>query len=196
MDFQQQLERNLINDRLEKLYGKHVEANLARFRVTWAPDEIIQRHGEFWFSEAGIALSLPITEVRTVPKYLNLGDQWIVERLIPNFYKDVEGSYIYECLHAFPEGLPLSERAVELLIGHIFRRVKGQTKGKLSAKDLEIQRLERVEKEKQRVRDMIDLSAMNIHLRTGSGVSLMGLDIPVVEPPSVLNTFPRKEDQK
>jgi len=195
MDLDKQIERNLINTKLENIYGKHVEANLARFRVTWAPDEIIQRHGEFWFSSGGVELSVPVNEIRTVPKYLNLGNQWIVERLIPNFYKDVDGSYIYECLHAFPEGLPLNERAVDLLIGHIFRRVKGQTKGKLSAKDLAIQQAEHKEKEKQRVRDMIDLTATNIHLRTGSGVSLAGLDIPVVQPPEILS-FTRKEDQK
>lgn len=195
MDLDKQIERNLINARLENIYGLHTDAKLARFRVTWAPDEIIQRHGEFWQSAGGVELSVPQVEVRTVPKYLNLGNQWIVERLIPNYYKDVEGSYIYECLHAFPEGLPLNERAVNLLLGHIFRRVKGQTKGKLSAKDLELQRLDRLDKEKQRVRDMIDLSDMNIHLRTGSGVSLAGLDIPVVEPAEVLS-FTRKEDQK
>lgn len=182
LTLQQTVEADIINKRLGRIYGRHTDCDKQRFRVVFSNDQIITRYGTFNDYLEGTEIFIrTVTETRQVKKYPHLHERWIVERLIPNTYSDTEGekgtNYIYECLYAFPEGLSLNWRAVDFLIAHIFKRVKGQDKLRLAKTEKELQYLEDGEREKRRqeIRDAIDSTPLQVMLHDKSATSLVNM---------------------
>lgn len=164
MFFVETLEEQVINTRLRDIYGLHVAIERPRFRVAFSDDQHEKRHVEEITTEAGIIV--PVNEIRLMPKYPWLYAQWIVERLIPNYYKDVmEGEYVYECMWAFPPDLPLNWEAVSRLLFEFHNVVHSRPRNQKECDEAEAKSLE---KEKTVIRDMIDTTPLETSLNDGS----------------------------
>ena len=112
-----------VNLRLGLYYGIHSETGKQLFRVSWAPNEYEKRKVDF---VGGIQLLAP--EWRDTPKYPWMGAQYVVEKLTTNSSSELEGTYVYQPLFDFPEGLPLNELACEKVIQECLNRIPGALK--------------------------------------------------------------------
>lgn len=160
-------EANIINERLESLYGRHVELSKPNFRVVWAPNQIEKRYTNR--TESGVYIEGKGI-IREMPKYPWCGNQWIVERVHPNYHKDVaDGDFIYESLWAFPEGLPLKWEAIDLCCKIALKIVKNDLP-KSEKEALALDEAKR-EDEKQHIRDLIDTTSLETALNDKNALS-------------------------
>lgn len=170
------VEAKEINERLERIYGRHLVKDKPKFRVSWSEDQYEKSFGErnifvdgkFLRTEQGIA---------ETPKYHYLDNQWVVEILYANHHPDVfEDDYIYEPLFAFPTGLPLKWEPVERVVQVALGLIKSDTPK--TQKEAEYRENERVEEEKRTLRHELDEisnpSNIELNLRDGDAVSFAG----------------------
>lgn len=169
-----------INHRLRETYGLHVECEQALFRVSLAGEETERREGEFWFSESGIAYSVPQKEIRTVKKYEAVFDdnQWVLEILtwIPHTHGEIKSGYTYEPLWAFPAGLPLNWNACQRVCYSYINKVKSDNPK--NQKECDLAEQARLAKNKAIIKNRLDNTALASALHDGDAVSLAGLEIP------------------
>jgi len=171
MFFVETLEEQVVNQRLRDFYGNHVAVDKPRFRVAFSDDQYEKRYVEERMSEHGIIV--PVKAIETCPKYAWLHGQWMVERLIPNFYKDVmEGEYVYECMWAFPENLPLNWEAVWKFVSDFHNVTRPNIPR--SQKECDYIEAQQLEKEKKITRDMIDTTPLETSLNDGSAEYFSG----------------------
>lgn len=104
----------ILNARLKDHYGCHEgDSTQPNWRVSWSPDQLENRHGE-WndYTDSGI-YKRTVTETRLVPKYHYLKPCWMLEALIPVPIiqeNELPGTKLsYECIYAFPyrDGKPI-----------------------------------------------------------------------------------------
>lgn len=149
-----------INKKLIEKYGRDQVQNLPKFRVVWSSSQYEKRYGEYEiFSDAGIYLRTD-KGVEEVPKYLpEYPDMWVLEELRPtagNPYLEMVVKFSYEPIWIF--GAANSDRqpiwrAVDLLVRN---RLHGDPNNeRLSPAALAKLEEEKLEKEKQNVRDML-----------------------------------------
>jgi len=151
MDFNKISDVALINTRLEELYNKHIVKNQANFRLVWANDQIEKRRGTFNVYYGDIFLRQE-SGIKEVPKYPWFQDEWVVERLIENYFPDIyEGDYVYEPVYSFK--IFPTWRAVEFMLDNLFRPRNPQPK---TQKEADYREEQRFEKEKQATRDVLD----------------------------------------
>ncbi len=170
----------IINDKLTTLYGRHEETNKPRFRVVHSDDQLEKRFGNFTVStENGIYLRTETNVVRQVPKYCNglLENQWVVERLQPNETEDViEGDFIYECLWAFPAGLPLNYEMVEFVVKKALNilpdDVMKNLEGRKTRKQYEDDHKDHLKRESARLLNMMDRTATQSLIAEGAGITV------------------------
>jgi len=155
--------KEACNERLLEQFGRHLSTDLPRFRVVWAPDELEKRTTEL--TDAGLYVE-GFKQIREMPKYRWLGDQWVVERLHANYHKDVfEGNYVYECLVAFPEGLPLKWEPVEFACRKALSIIPNDDSVQpKTQKEAEYIDNEKKEKEKAAFRNMMDSTKLGSSL--------------------------------
>lgn len=167
MEFAHLEEVRIINERLEKIYGRHVAINKPIFRLVFGPDQIEKRLStkSFYIGEIFLREQTGIFEL---PKYDYLtesGRVWIVERLISNQHPDVyDGNYTYEPVYAF-KIFPIW-RAVEFMLFNLFN-----PKGPKSQKEAEYRDNEKKEKEKAEIKNMLDTTPLETSLHDGSAKS-------------------------
>lgn len=172
------IEAQATNDKLLELYGKHILCGLANFRVVWSEDQFEKRFGTFDVY-AGDRFIRTETGIRETQKYSYLDHQWIVERLHPNYHKDVmEGNYIYECLWAFPKGLPLKWEAVDYCCKMALAMLPNEknvprTEAEAIYQDEEKKKQE-VKEEREKLDNVSNESNLEMSLHEGDAVSLSG----------------------
>lgn len=165
MFFVETLEETVINQRLRDIYGTHVACGKAHFRVAFSNDQLENRFVGEEITEHGIIIE--VNAIKTVKKYPWLDNQWMVERCMPNRHVDViEGQYIYECMWAFPENLPLRWEPV-------FHFVSSFMQGPISntpktQKECDYQEAEHMAKEKAFVLNMLTTTPLETSLNDGS----------------------------
>lgn len=166
----------IFNRRLEEVYGRIVDADKPLYRVVFSEDQIERRRGTFYFSEGGVALSEPITEIRVVPKYQYLDSCWILERLVPNILDDVmDGAYSYEPLFVFDE----IEMTWPRIQQCIYNLVKRKNTKPPTIKEMEDAYEERLRKKKEEAKIALsDSNEIVSALHDGSAVSLAGVEVP------------------
>lgn len=149
---------NIINERLERLYGKHTVVDKANFRLVFSDEQFEKRSGlkNAYIDGTNIVL-FQEDGIHEVPKYPWLDEQWMVERLIGNHFPDVmEGSYTYQPVYAFPKGLPAPPwRVVEFLIQNLFV-VDGVAKQPQNQAEAEAADNARKKLEVEKARNMLD----------------------------------------
>lgn len=174
------VEARTINDKLLEMYGRHISADRANFRVSWSEDQFEKRFGIFNVYYGDMFLREE-TGIRTVPKYEYLDCQWVVERLHPNYHKDVmEGDYVYEPLWAFPKNLPLKWEAIDYCIKMALQLIpiESDKRTPQTEKEAMYQDAERKQKEikdaRQELDNISDPSELELRLKDGDAVSLTG----------------------
>ena len=170
-----------INRKLLDKYGRDTVLNQPRFRVVWSTSQIEKRYGEFEiFSEGGIFLRTErgVSEVR---KYEEYPDMWVLEQLQPtagNPYLEHIVKFSYEPLWVF--GAANSNRdpiwkAVDLLVRN---RLHGDpNKINMSPADLERQEEEKLRKEKEHIKEVLqdDVTDLAFSLKHGLAVTVPGV---------------------
>jgi hypothetical protein len=174
------IEAKVMNDRLLEMYGRHLSTDKANFRVTWSEDQFEKRFGTFnvYYGDVFVREEVGI---RSVPKYEYLDHQWVVERLHPNYYKDVmEGEYIYEPLWAFPKNLPLKWEAIDYcvkmalkLLPIDYEKRTPQTEKEAINQDNQ-RKAEEVKEARRELDNISDPSELELRLKDGDAVSLSG----------------------
>lgn len=118
-------ESERINDRMERLYGKHTVKNLSNYRIIFADERYTEKRQGTFNVYAGDIFLREETGIREVEKYPWLRGQWVVEGLVPNPHSEVyDGDSIYNPIWAFPENLPLSFEAIVKVMNAVFTHVK------------------------------------------------------------------------
>ena len=165
----------LINEWLRETYGFHVMVSKPKYRVVWSNDQYENRYGTFDVFVGDLFLREE-AGVREIPKYSQFPDCWIVEKLMPNEYPDVfEGDYIYDPFYTFPPDLPLSRRAIELLMAHVEGIFKEEAMKQFPKNQEECDYMERehLEKEKSEVRDALgNITVLGTSLHDGSAKTM------------------------
>lgn len=169
-----------INERLLNLYGRHVAADKALFRVSWSEDQLEKRFGTFNVYTGDVFLREE-TGIRETPKYSYLDNQWVVERLHINYHQDVmEGGYIYEPLWAFPKGLPPKWEAIDYCVKMALQMlpVEEDKKTPKTEKEAIYQDEEKKKLEVKETRNELDNIAnesdLELRLKDGDAVSFAG----------------------
>lgn len=168
MNFAYIAETEITNERLKKLYGTHTVTNKANFRLVFADDQIEKRKGTFkqYYGDVFIR---EVSGIQEVPKYPFFTGQWILERLVPNVMKDeIDGDYSYEPVYAFPQNIYPIWKAIDFFLFHLFNPKANLPR---TQKEADYQENERIEKEKQRTRDMLDTTPLETSLNDGSAMS-------------------------
>lgn len=167
--------KDSFNERLLQVYGKHVEADQARFRVSFSDDEYERREGEFWESPAGVQYSLPVREVRLVPKYPFFDRQWVLEVLtfIPHG-EQIASGYTYEPLWAWERNLELKWEAIQRVIYNYINKVKSNNPK--TQKEADYQEQERLRRNKAIIKNRLDNTALTSALHDGDAVSFAGME--------------------
>lgn len=164
----------LINEKLERLFGKHAIKNLPNFRLSYAGEQFEKRQGTFSVYCGDIFLREE-SGIREVKKYAYLDDDtWLMERLVPNLHQDVmEGDYTYECFYAFKKidhVPPL--RAVIFVMNMLL--VVGGTQPK-TEKEAVARDEERKQRESKKIREMLDTemdyTEISMRLKHGAAVT-------------------------
>lgn len=169
-------EANVINARLQSFFGRNEEVEEQRFRVVWSDDQLERRLGTFTDTISD-TFQREVTEIREVPKYPWLSNQWIVERLVPNVRRDVyDGQYIYEPLYCFPFGLPLKWEAIEVVVKIALKQIDVGSADLIpkTQKEAEYRRDEHLKKEKARTLNLLDNTALQSALHDRAAVALNG----------------------
>ena len=126
MAYNENKEVTYINKQLKDRYGCD-NSGRVKYRLVFSDDMLEKRFGHFedWYGK-----SIFIREyigVRETKKYNHLFHQYILEKLIYSPSKEIIGSENghYECLYAFPKGLPPIIKACVYVIhrDHNKRRV-------------------------------------------------------------------------
>ena len=166
-------EINAINERLLNLYGKHEEFNLPRFRIVNSDTQLEKRFGTFQVFSGDIYLREE-TGIRLVPKYSWLENQIVVERLEPNVHKDVyEGEFTYECLYAFPVGLPPKYEFIEIVVKKALEILPIDTAEiPRSRKQMEDEHKDHLRKESARMLNAMDRTATQSLIAEGAGITV------------------------
>lgn len=166
-------ELQVINDRLETLYGRHEERNLPRFRAVFSDNQLEKRFGTFQVYNGSIWLRED-TCIKEVPKYSWLENQIVVERLEPNVHKEVyEGEFIYEILYAFPTGLPPKYEYIEIVVKKSLEILPVRTAEiPRSRKQMEDEHKEHLRKESARFLNAMDRTATQNALAMREGVTV------------------------
>lgn len=167
-------EVRLINEKLEKLYGKHTVKNQANFRLAYCGEQFETRKGTFSVYSGDVFLREE-SGIREVKKYAYLDDDtWIIERLIPNLHTDVmDGDFVYEPVYAFPkiDHVP-PFRAINFFM-NMFLVVGGTTKK--TEKDAIAKDEERKIAETKKIRELLDTemdyTEMSMRLKHGAAVT-------------------------
>jgi hypothetical protein len=114
-----------FNERLIQLYGNEQNINLPKYRIVWGPAQAEKRYGKYdvLTQETGIWLGVKQGLVE-IKKYWYLQDCWILERIEPNYNKDVfYDKYTYEPLLTFLDKdnnpLPLAWKPIEFIVSRV-----------------------------------------------------------------------------
>lgn len=161
----------LVNEKLERVYGRHVDVPQALYRIVWANDQIEKRKSDV--TEAGIVLPYG-SVIREVPKYWYLQDQYVLEKLVPNIHQDVEGSYIYDPLFPF-DFVPTFEACAHVIKSWqtTAKRLKSEWPQNQYQADQAEQR--HLNKEKARTKNLFDNTALVSALHDGDAAVVPGL---------------------
>lgn len=174
------IEAKAINQKLLEAYGKHLSADKANFRVVWSEDQLEKRFGVFnvYYNDMFVREE---TGIREVAKYEYLDHQWVVERMHPNYHKDVmEGSYVYEPLWAFPRGLPLKWEAVDYCVKMALKMIpidydKRTPQSESEAIDQDEKRkAKEVRDARTELDNVSNPSELELRLKDGDAVSMAG----------------------
>lgn len=174
MDIGKLEEVRLINEKLEKLYGKHTIKNQANFRLVYCGEQFERRQGTFSVYSGDVFLREE-TGIREVKKYEYIDDDiWIIERLVANLHTDVmDGDYVYEPVYAFPKIDHVPPLRAIIFFMNSFFIVGGTTKKTEKdaiAADEERKRLETI-----KIREMLDTemdyTEVSMRLKHGSAVT-------------------------
>jgi hypothetical protein len=167
MELKARRELEVLNNRLLSLYGRHIASDNQLFRVVWAPSQLEKRK-RLIDDEGRDIINGPILEI---PKYYWMGNQYVVERLQENERQDVfEGSYIYECLYAFPEGLPLNWEAINRCCKIALEIIPKDDRPR-TEKEARYQDDQKKEKEKQAFKNLIDTTPLDTALHDKNALS-------------------------
>lgn len=96
-----------INKWLASNYGSF--DGQPKFRLSFANDQMEKRLGTFvdYIPNTNVFLR-EVTEVREVKKYpeLNFKDCYILEKLVPNYHRNIPGKLSYEAIWSYDKRLP------------------------------------------------------------------------------------------
>lgn len=101
-----------INRNCAMYFGFFPGTDKANYRISWAPDNFEKRQGIFAkFDNSGNYIGTD-NGIKLVPKYLVLGDCYVIEKLIPNVMGDevkTDEKLVYEAFFNFTSksGKPL-----------------------------------------------------------------------------------------
>lgn len=175
MELRETEEARRINDRLEEIYGHHTIYNKPNFRIVYSETEYEKRLGEFTDVDNSGNVIRTVKEIRLVPKYPWIDRAWVLERIIPNPHQDLrEGDYTYEPIFAFDEGVEVSWWSVNQVVQVCQVRRKSdnpKTQSECDTKEAEL-----LQKEKDRTRNMMDMTVLETCFEDGGAVSFSGMD--------------------
>lgn len=166
-----------INESLLNLFGRHLTSDRQVFRLVWANDQTERRFGTFNVF-AGDLFLREETGVRTVSKYPQYENQYIVEKLHENLHQDVmEGSHSYEPIFTFPIGLPPKfeavEKVVRTILGHIAGAPIPKTEKEALYQDNELKKQE-VKEARHQLDEISSPSEIQLAFEAGDAISLAG----------------------
>lgn len=166
------LEAELINQRLLDLYGLSQYVEQQRFRLVWSNDQT-EKVEDDWEDWQGPIYLRTVHEIRETVKYPWLSNQWVLEVLVPNDNPSIiEGSYIYNCLYAFPINFPPKWEACLVVVRKYLDL--DNTRKKRTRYDVIQEDEKKRKKEYEEIKNLLDVTSTEIALRHGSGVSLTG----------------------
>lgn len=164
-----------INDRLRNYFGNHPEGNYAHFRVVFSDDQLEKRYGtrNLYADDAQQIFLREETGLFETKKYPQFEGSWILERYFPNIHHDVyEGEFTYEPIYVFPSGLPLKWEAIELCAKVAVGLIPTSNVVPKTEKEAIANHELHLQKEKEKVLNMLDNTAMMSALHDGGGVSM------------------------
>lgn len=179
MNIQSLEQVRVINETMERLYGKHTIKDAPNFRLVYCGDQFEKRKGEFSVYSGDIYLRTE-SGIREVKKYAYIDDDiWIIERLIPNHHQDVmEGSFVYEPVYAFPPLDHVPPLKAIIFFMNMFFIVGGtaqQPKTEEEALDRHNKRkAEEVIKARELLDTEYDYTEISMRLKHGSAISFGG----------------------
>lgn len=170
------VEKIEINDRLRNYFGLHPSGNSAHFRVVFSDDEIEKRFGtrNLYADNAQQIFLREETGIFETKKYPQFEGSWILERYFPNIHTDVyDGDHTYEPIYVFPSGLPLKWEAIELVAKIAIGIIPTHSIPKTEKEAVDNHNVH-MQKEKEKVLNMLDNTSLMSALHDGGGVSMSG----------------------
>jgi hypothetical protein len=146
---------DLINSRLADFYGRDVSLDNPNYRIVWSTDQFEHRKGTYEDYDENGTFIRRVQEVRYVEKYPFYPNRWILESLQFNeLNPELFTKISYEPLWVFGEAgsdpQPLW-RAVQLIV-NISKAVE---KVKRTQKDLDEEEFQKVQKERQLFKEIL-----------------------------------------
>lgn len=162
----------LINERLEKLYGQHINASdKAMFRLILATGVTEKRYGVFeGHTESGIYVGTE-TGIKEVLKYAWAQGSYVLERLVPNPHTDIVGEPMsYEPLWVFDKDKEVTWKWVEIVLYSYFACLRGDHRKIRNDADVYTAREAELKKQQEYIENYFYESRELSALRTGQGV--------------------------